>query len=562
MQPTTDLKRWKNPVWDIKDPLKQRWAEIAQTMDTHLNGVCPMHIYFHRRPLESLEPYAIDYRVNNWLPVTKQPFDTALSGIIEVHSEANIEIKVPDIIKNTELLVKEEDVFTFGLNGLTRVRENDPNAVAVIIPLVTGIDDENVSVLGLDLRIVYSKDIDKIKRGYIRFKGGDVKIKDKDHPYYYVIDGGQYTLEYPEERNNKVELIPYPIIKINPKEPVFEYISANVVHEGKYTLRLPYLYGAAAWGDKFCGLDTDVTVQETRYTYAKEIRAKEKCKEVGCVPDPKTGLFVNSATKNLCAKCKGTGIVKDDSPFSVTYVDYDQLTKEGKSIPEPIQYAVPPQEALNGAQSRVDTYYERMCDSLGLVKQNLTNQSGISKEFDYKQQLSLIYKILLDNIRVIKYFYRKSEEFLNIGGEVSSDVYLVGEIGKSSVEELLVKLKDAKTNQSPPHVIMSIIDQIYQKQISQEISETVIDIAKKYDKLYIYGSDEITQARANLGNSIGIREVIIHNTIIDVLKDYFEMNDNAEEPAIIKYLDEYYNKIVPVQTQSFQQATTADNILQ
>lgn len=545
MYQENQLKTWRNPIWDIKDPLKQRWAEIVQQMDTHINGVCPMHIFWNRRPLESKDPFAIEYRVNNFSPVTKQAFDRALAGIQEVCNEANVEVKLPGVLLNYELTIKDRDAYVFCIMDLVRVRENDPNAVAVVIPLIELIDEQSVTVTGVNPIIVPSKDIDTIKKDYIKFIGGHIKIKDKEHPYYYIIDNGQYSLEYPQLVNDKVEMQVFPIILIDPQEKAFEYISNNVVYEGKYTLRTPYLYGSAAWGDKFYANDTDLNIQETRNTYIKEIRAKEKCQEIGYVTDPKTLRHVDASTGKDCPHCKGLGYVKDDSPLSTIFIDFDRISNEGKTPPPVIQYSEPPQAALTNSQARVDTYYERMCEALGLIKQNFTNQSGISKEFDYKQQLSLIYKILNDNIRVLKYVYRASEQFLNLGGEITSDVYLVGEIGKSSIDELLEKLKQAKDNQSPPHVIMSLIDQIYQKSLSQDVSDLIIDVAKKYDKLYIYGSDEIVNARAQLGNVIGVREVTIHNTVIDVLKEYLETTNETDHDKIIAYLDEYYNATVP-----------------
>ena len=59
-------------------------------MSTHIEGVCPLHIYVNRRPLESQNPYAIEYRVNNYQPLTKDAFDRALNGIIENCQAADI----------------------------------------------------------------------------------------------------------------------------------------------------------------------------------------------------------------------------------------------------------------------------------------------------------------------------------------------------------------------------------------------------------------------------------------------------------------------------------------
>ena len=65
-----------------------------------------------------------------------------------------------------------------------------------------------------------------------------------------------------------------------------------------------------------------------------------------------------------------------------------------------IQWAEPPQAALTSSKEIVSDYFEKMCEALGLVKQNYTNQSGVSKAFDFKDKISTIYKIFNDNINV------------------------------------------------------------------------------------------------------------------------------------------------------------------
>lgn len=540
----SQIANWKNPVKDIKDPLKQRWAEICQTMDTHLSGVCPLHIYVQRRPLESQNSYALEYRANNFEPLTKEAFDKAISGIVEVCTEANIEVKVPDVIKNYPIEICETDVYFYCLSELVRVRESDPNAIVVVLPEVQELTVDTVSVIGISVQVIPSKDIDRIEKDYVRFVGGHVDVNGSKKQYYIVIKDGQYSIDYPTEDG----YTSMPIVSITPQVAPYTWISSNVVTEGRYRVRLPYLYGAAAWGNKFYGNESDVSIQETRFTYLKEIRAKQACKAFGSIVDMKTGRHINSDTGNACSQCGGSGYIKDESPLSVIEVDYDKLASEGKTTPTVVQYAEPPQTVLTNAQTRVDAYYDRMCVSLGLVKQNLTNQSGASKEFDYKEKLSVIYQILKDNIRILEYIYRSSEQFLNMGGEIVSRVYIVGEIGKSTVDDLLSRLKDAKENMSPPNIIMDLIDQIYYKTINPEVSEIVIDIAKQYDKLYIYGADELTTARANLGNSIGIKDVIIHNTIITVLEEFLEHNEERDPVKIKAYLDEYYANAVPAQT--------------
>lgn len=543
MHTELELQNWTNPVLKIKDPLKRRWAEIKQTMDTHINGVCPIHLYYTRRPLESNNVYALAYRVNNFQPVTKEAFDRALNGINDLVKNANLNINAPDFILNSNYKIKGVELYNFCISSLTKIRETDPNAVIVVMPLVDIVDELNVNIKDVQIIHVDSTDIDKIDENYIRFKAGEVKYDNVEYCYYIVVDNGQYTLEYPDKDGVYTNI---PIAKLKSTQPYIN-ISSNVVHEGKYTLRLPYLFGSVAWGDKFYGQESDFTVQATRYTYIKEIRAKEKCDEVGYIFQDGVHCSVENPN-SICNKCKGTGFVKDDSPLGTIYVDFDKLTSEGKTVPNVITYAEPPQNALQNSKTIVDSYYNTMCDSLGLVKQNNTNQSALSKEFDYKEKISIVYNIAQDNIRVLKEIYQFIEYIFNQDAEPTTDVYLVGEIGKSSLSELQVMLKEAKDNQAPPSVISSIIVQIMQKMLPEDMSDAVINVAKEYDKLFIYGSDEIVTARAQFGSYITNKDVYIHNTIIDVIVKYITDTDNKEIEVITKYLDDYYSKKFPIVT--------------
>lgn len=102
---------------------------------------------------------------------------------------------------------------------------------------------------------------------------------------------------------------------------------------------------------------------------------------------------------------------------------------------------------------------------------------------------------------------------------------------------------------SPATVITGLIDQIYRKILPSEYSDLIIKVAKKYNKLYIYGVDEMTMAKAQLGNSITEKDIIINNTLIDVILEYLKENGLKSEDEITKYLDSYYSRFtVPTQT--------------
>lgn len=533
------LLNWQNPVNRIKDPLHQRWAEIVQIMDTHINGVCPLHIYINRRPLESQNPYAIEYRVNNFQPLTKDPFDKFINGVIDVCRNANIQVNISESILNLNSTINQLPILDFCNSDLVRIRENDPNAVIVVMPLIEKVETDYVSIVGVDIVVVMTKDIIKKGDNYIEFYYDTVD----ENKLIVEINNGQYILKVKDKKGKEST---FPIVSLLPKKPYID-ISDNIVYEGKYKLRIPYSFGASAWGDKFYGQESDFSIQATRYTYLKEIRAKERCDEVGVIFQNGKHCYTNG---DLCQRCGGSGFVKDDSPLGTIYVDYSKLNSEERAFPQVIQWAEPPQTALTSSKDITNEYFDRMTEALGLLKQNYTNQSGVSKEFDWKEKLSTISKIFNDNIRVAKEIYQHIE-YLIIDEEVqTSTITLVGELGYSDLDSLLEKLTEAKKNMSPASIITVLIDQIYRKTLPSEYADFIIKVAKKYNKLYIYGLDEVTMAKAQLGNSVTEKDIVVNNTLVDVILDYLKVNGLESEDNVVKYLDEYYARFTPPQQTS------------
>ena len=533
------LLNWQNPVNRIKDPLHQRWAEIVQIMDTHINGVCPLHIYINRRPLESQNPYAIEYRVNNFQPLTKDPFDKFINGVIDVCRNANIQVNISESILNLNSTINQLPILDFCNSDLVRIRENDPNAVIVVMPLIEKVETDYVSIVGVDIVVVMTKDIIKKGDNYIEFYYDTVD----ENKLIVEINNGQYILKVKDKKGKEST---FPIVSLLPKKPYID-ISDNIVYEGKYKLRIPYSFGASAWGDKFYGQESDFSIQATRYTYLKEIRAKERCDEVGVIFQNGKHCYTNG---DLCQRCGGSGFVKDDSPLGTIYVDYSKLNSEERAVPQVIQWAEPPQTALTSSKDITNEYFDRMTEALGLLKQNYTNQSGVSKEFDWKEKLSTISKIFNDNIRVAKEIYQHIE-YLIIDEEVqTSTITLVGELGYSDLDSLLEKLTEAKKNMSPASIIIGLIDQIYRKTLPSEYADFIIKVAKKYNKLYIYGLDEVTMAKAQLGNSVTEKDIVVNNTLVDVILDYLKVNGLESEDNVVKYLDEYYARFTPPQQTS------------
>ena len=533
---------WRNPISAISDPLHQRWAEICQTMATHIDGICPLHIYVNRRPLESENTYALDYRVNNFTPLTKDAFDRSINSIIEYCLSANIGSNMPELITNNNYSIKGKDVYLFCQSDLVRQREKDPNAVIVVIPSINKIDDNSVSINNINILFVPSSDIIDKSEMRIYF----TVSKDKDKEVRLLVDNGQYTLKVSSDSKDFVD---YPLVSMQPRKPYID-ISSNIVYEGKYKLALPYLYGASAWGDKFYGQESDFSVQATRYTYLKEIRAKERCDEAGAI-FKENGVHCYADNNLTCRKCGGAGYVKDDSPLGTIYVDYSKLNAEDRAFPQVIQWAEPPQSALTSSREIVSDYFEKMCEALGLIKQNYTNQSGVSKAFDFKDKISTIYKIFNDNINVAQDIYRFIEYFLIDEQIQTTELYLIGEIGTSTLSDLFTELDMARKGNAPSFVISSILDKIYIKSLPPNIAERVLSVAKQFDKLYIYSSNDITMLRAQFGSQLTEYDLIVHNTIIEKTKDILNVNPYITDEALVNELNTYYKQYkVEAQTSS------------
>ena len=120
------------------------------------------------------------------------------------------------------------------------------------------------------------------------------------------------------------------------------------------------------------------------------------------------------------------------------------MNGEERAFPQVIQWAEPPQTALTSSKDITNEYFERMTEALGLLKQNYTNQSGVSKSFDWKEKLSTVSKIFHDNIRVAKEIYRNIEYLIIDEDEQTSTVSLIGELGTSDLNTLLERLTEAK----------------------------------------------------------------------------------------------------------------------
>ena len=523
--------RYVNPVNKLKPPNKY-WAEIVQCMDTHLNGVCPKHIYWERRPLESQNAYAFDYRVKNFKATTQQEFIRAIAGCVKILQTVSIAIKKDSRI--SDVLIDGIPILHYVTNELVFTRENDPNAILVTMPYVANMEEEYVSIDGWRMELIHSKDIISINESEAIFKYDGVK--------YNISKNG---ISYYEQRNNVetlVNIVSYDI-NVNP----YVYISSLINNVEEYRIRYNYFAGAAAWGDKYYAQDSDFEIQATNNTYLREVRYEAKCREIGA--EYIDGKHCDAITKEPCRACGGSGRMQHSSPLGVLTVPYKADDPDSKPLEDMIRFIEPPQGAITMSKTIVDDRYERMCTSLGLVLQNMTNQSGYSKIFDYKQKLDIIHLMLEDSKRIIKEVYTLLTSIYDKNGIYEKVIVThVGELTDGSISDINTRMNNAKVNNMHPAIIEGYVDSILLKTLGDnETTRTIIKYAKKLDMLYIYGINDLAALRAQVGNITQL-DIKKHNNIIRDLQEFYVLNDIDKDPS------DYINTL-------YQQSITAPSLI-
>lgn len=521
---------YKDTVNSIKDPRARKWAEIARQMATHIDGECPIYIYKERRPLESKNPYALDYRIQNFKPVTQQEFDKSIGGIQRMLSTANVIIDKDDRIE--DILLQERNVKDYILHDLVREREKDPNAIIVLIPEIRVVNDTTVVPIGWEAVMVQSKNIVEIEDSHVVVFVGKEKEK-----YNISKEGIDIIKKDKSGKEYAINILQYDI-DVMP----YIYISNLVTYCSKTDViyRRGYYSGAAAWGDKFYAQETDFIISATNNTYLHQVRYKPLCTQVGSVMI--NGIHCDADTKEPCHKCGGSGYTIGSSPLHIIDVPYNPNDAEQKPLEDMVKYAEPPQNAIKTSKEIVDSYYDAMCASLGLVSQNMTNQSGVSKSFDYQQKIDMIYAILDDSKRIIKEIYSLLTEIYRVKGEYKEvSVSHIGELRMHTEQGIYEQYKRAKESNAMPYVQEQAIDAILLHTLGDsDTTRTIIRWAKVLDKLYVYGSD-IVAIKGQLGNSVTTTDIYRHNSIIRDLVEYFSSNGLDTDPT--QYISTLYPSV-------------------
>lgn len=550
----------------------KKWKEVASIMATHIYGKPPRDLFINRRPIESQNSYALDYRIANFQPITRASFHTAISNIIEVANhiyvkEINVDDSTSDFVEqySVEIAGKSFDFDEYIIEFVGRQVEGDPNSAIVAYPIhnTTELDpsyeaelpdfnDQINESVDLHIRTIPSKDIHYITDRDILFYEGEWRIsKDKEgtdlyEPYFYHLSKDYTNLIYPVEGSEGVEYRVYQMYANNLESAPFRIIGHNVSFDVQdeeiIKFYEPTYNGAVAIMNEVLVVKSDSGICDTRFTYPQTIVQFQACNNTACVTcvdedSHYCGLKVNyreDETCGLCSTCNGTGkIAPDTTPLgSHIYVKADLFDDEGRFVP-PISYITPPLQTTEYLDSKWRKDFELGRKALFLLNQNMTNQSGIAKAYDLKEKVSTI-KGAVNNIYAIRLKMMNTiQEFLQ--GDPNIEFVMPQDYNIRTSSDITEELKEAKDTTS---IYTSELtkDLLLKKLGSTPEVRRMIIFLEKIDKLFGYNNDQVLQAKAIYGNALTVKDQIIHDKGLAILQDILRGFDDPSD--FLSYTDE------------------------
>ena len=568
----------KKILSNYRPPALTKWQEVYNIMSVHTQGALPIQIFKDRRPLESENKQAFNFRSNNYRAITKNEFDKAIADYTTtaLNLDAVVDYGTNDDLKAYEDTLKLNNTYTsFSLKEwiIKRVgwyKQTDPNAVVVVLPkhisetfvpnYLFDLPDFNNIInqkIDIDIRLIGYADIVDISNDYLVFKGGDYQVNDsKSYPYYFGIDKEQTILFIPKITDNKLSYESHIYYNNNLTNAPFYVIGSRYVldADGSEYFISDY-HGAAGWGDLAIGQGSDLRICEIRFVYPRHWRVKVPCDNVmegGCHLDTSLNRHVTS-DGHTCGRCSGTGYIMDTTPTGTLMVSKggDFLDEQGKfTVPE--GFITPDTSILQHSANREAYYFDMMLNALCVSKQNMTNQSGESKRYDSQQRVDLVSGILFDLFKLYENILNSIAEYR--GGSNDVNISLPEDLDIKNSADYIVEIAQAKSSGAPYLILVELTKRYLLKNFgASAVNEFVINELAKIDKIFAYGSSELVQAKASLGSDLTNEDIILHHQGFQIMIDLFNEgkitkdSSTDEINAIVrKVINETFNLSKPI----------------
>lgn len=551
----------------------EKWHEVKEIMATHMYGSPPKTILKKRRPLESQNDYALDYRLENFQPFTKEPFNLALSEIVESADQLsyeviNIDTTTEDYVKNATIRVscKDFNLKDYSVKYLGEKAEADPNGIAVTLPIHPtqklipdyreelpnfNLKEVKAQSVILEYKYVPSDLIYGINEEEVLFYAGewiydiDKNNKELHKPYFWLIDKHLISLVTPKKVGKDIiyVVVPYyglsefnesgQVTKEYFKHAPFHVLGHNLVLVDDLAYYESNFAGAVPYFNKAIGIESDLDVSTTKFTYPREFSFYDIC-NAGCSYDPDFGYhgFISedgdSCTK--CAKCNGTGLMKPHtSPLGTTLLPREDAFDSNGEFKDPYLFRQPPIDGVKYMDEATFKWLEMGYNALYITRQNMTNQSGESKSYDYRQKISNRTKGVKNIFRLLQCLLNDTQAYLR--GEQNIIIELPSDFQVKTAEDITSELVESE--ETPTTYKSRITSELFLKRFGNNaVNRRIIKFLSKYDVFYGYTNQDIINARGLNGNAYTFRDTVVHDKGFDILLEI------AEDKSIINMKDE------------------------
>jgi hypothetical protein len=564
----------------VLDLAKRKWSEVYHSMAVHTQNMLPTKTFEARRPFESQHNNALGYRLANYRNVNKSDFDLAIDQMIEACNSMDADtVMGEDLLNYLETYrlfdgYKVVNLYQWVFNFICRYKQTDPNAFVVVLPshpttkLIPSYEYEIPNfnnVVNKKIQtitwLVPHNDIEFVSDEEFTFKAG-VWVVNKDEKtatYSFRLTKEAVYLIYPEEVNNEIvykEVFYYDLEPSKLDSYTAYVLGGNSVtvsdNDGEiFQYYLSDLFGAGEVADILNGQLSDLQICESRFLYPRHWIIKKDCDNIGCDKDI-DGIFKVDGV--MCGRCQGQGTYHDTTPLG-SHILTDADRTDNGDIKAPEGFITPDTAILQHGADRVTFYDDLKMRKLGLLAQNMTNQSGESKRYDLMQKTSLISRVVTDNFRLYDNILYAQAKY--IGDTVIPYTILPRDMDVKNSDDIKDELADAKDSDLPYPAIVELTKRYMLAKFGKSnVNKKKVDFLALYDKLFVYGIEDLKSAVALFGNDITNRDKMIHLLGWQLLDEVDNIVELTNEQIAVQF-ESLLTPFIPTSTAPTLLDTTA-----